>query len=82
MKVYFRGCSGIEKPVDFNGKEIKPGDHLTWDFHDDIEVSDWMIKPIFVVEKHVSGKGLCARGIHEKLYLHDFRFKYCETIEG
>jgi hypothetical protein len=79
--MYFKGCSEIKKPADANGKEIKVGDELTWDFHDDLdEIKDWMRKPIFKVELHPSGKGLCAKGIHKDLYLHDFRFKYCEIV--
>jgi len=84
MKIYLGGCSGIDKPVDANGKEITEGCNLTWDFHDEYHqekgVDDWMKKPIFVVKKHLSGKGLCAVGIDKNLYLHDFRFKYCEVI--
>jgi hypothetical protein len=29
MKMYFKGGSGIEEPVDFNGERIKEGDILT-----------------------------------------------------
>lgn len=86
MKAHFMGCSGIENPVDANGKEIKAGDKLTWDFHDDYyketRIEDWMKKPIFLVEQHKSGNGLCATGIEKELYLHDFRFKYCEVISN
>ena len=79
MQVYFSGCSGIEKPIDINGTPIKKGDQLTWDYGDSEEINDWMLEPIFIVESHESG-GLCAKGIHKDLYLHDFRFEYCKII--
>lgn len=94
MKVFFKGTSGIEKPVDINGVEIKAGDLLTWDFGD---YESYMHKPIeekrkhdpfFLVEQHSSGKGLFAESIFpcmgyydKKFYLHDFRFKYCKVIK-
>jgi hypothetical protein len=34
MKMYFKGDSGIEKPVDANGLEIKEGSVLTYDWFD------------------------------------------------
>ncbi|KUJ54022.1 hypothetical protein [Chryseobacterium aquaticum] len=34
MKIYLKGGKGIEKPVDFNGTEIKEGDILTFDCFD------------------------------------------------
>ena len=34
MKGYFKGGKGIEKPVDFDGKEIKEGSVLTFDWFD------------------------------------------------
>lgn len=84
VKAYLNGCKGIKNPLDMNGDEIKAGDQLTWDFGDphyaSAPIPDWMRKPIFVVKEHKSGKGLCATGIYEELYLHDFRFKYCEKI--
>ena len=83
MEVFLGGCSGIKDPIDANGKKIKEGDQLTWDFHDNFYqkkgVEDWMKRPVFIVEKHESGKGLCAFGItNRNLYLHDFRFEFCE----
>jgi len=83
IKAYFNGCKGIQNPLDKNGKVIKVGDKLSWDYGDErkkSDIKDWMLKPIFKVENHKSGKGLCAKGIDENLYLHDFRFKYCEII--
>ena len=81
-KMYLGGCSGIEKPVDMNGIEIKVGDKLSWDYGDDDtngnKPDEWMVRPIFIVKNHTSGKGLFAQGIHKELYLHDFRFKYCQ----
>lgn len=35
MKIYFKSGKGIEKPIDFNGEEIKEGDTLTSDYFDD-----------------------------------------------
>lgn len=67
-----------------HGTPIKAGDRLSWDFGDpyyqEKDVKDWMKQPVFVVVAHESGNGLCAVGIDKKLYLHDFRFKYCERI--
>lgn len=84
ITMYLGGGAGIIKPTDANGVEIKVGDKLTCDFHDDYykecEVEDWMREAVFIVEDHPSGKCLCGRGIHKELYLHDFRFKYCEIV--
>jgi hypothetical protein len=82
MKMYLGGCSGIKKPVDLNGVEVNIGDRLSYDYGDSQEIKDWMKEPIFIVEEHKSGKGLCARGINQKLFLHDFRFKYCEILNA
>jgi len=86
MKVYFKGCSLIEKPVDFHGKEIKVGDKLTWDFHcqhyekeGGFYFKEWMKTPIFLVKEHTSG-GFFGEGMFNELYLHDFRFALCEII--
>lgn len=84
-KMYFAGCSGIAAPVDAHNNLIKVGDKLSWNFHEDYykpeDVDDWMRKAIFIVEEHPSGDGLCAKGIHKELYLHDFKFKYCEIVK-
>ena len=81
---YLGGSSGIETPLDFIGNEIKVGDNLSWDMHDKFTtenggIKDWMNKPIFNVKKMESG--FFAEGINEDLYLHDFRFKYCEIMK-
>ena len=85
IRIYIGGCSGIKNPVDANGKQITVGSKLTWNFHDDYykgkPVADWMKKPIFIVKEHDSGEGLCAVGIDKDLYLHDFKFEYCEAVE-
>ena len=83
--VYFRSGKGIEDPVDATGRVIKVGDKLTWDFHDpyyqETGVDDWMKEPIYVVKEHENGYCLCGIGIEKELYLHDFRFKYCEVVD-
>ena len=81
MKVYLNGCSGIKVPRDIDGTIINAGDQLTFDYGDSDEVKDWMLEAIFKVEAHESG-GLCARGIHKELYLHDFRFKHCKVVNA
>lgn len=84
MKIYLGGGAGIKNPKDALGNPINIGDKLSWDFHaphyKEKGVKDWMRKAIFVVEQHQSGKCLCAKGIHKPLYLHDFRFEYCEIV--
>ncbi len=83
LKMYFMGCSGIKNPVDMEGKSISVGDRLSWDYSDlGEDPVPWMLKPIFIVAEHKSGKGLCAIGIDKDLYLHDFRFQYCRIIRG
>jgi hypothetical protein len=87
MKAFFLGCLGIKRPVDANGKRIKEGDKLTWDFHDDYyqkrdAVEPWMKEAFYIVRKHESGCGLCAVGIYNsRFYLHDFRFELCEIVK-
>tara|TARA_R110000850_G_scaffold225263_1_gene350598 strand:+ start:209 stop:454 length:246 start_codon:yes stop_codon:yes gene_type:complete len=79
MKAYFKGCSGIKNPVDFKGHEIKVGDQLSYDYRDCADIKAWMKKPAYKVQEHKSG-GLFATGMNNELYLHDFRFEYCEII--
>jgi len=85
VKMYLNGTSGIVKPCDFDGNEIKVGDILTYDYlspyFDDQDTTHYINKPVYIVQEHKSGKGLCAVGISQKLYLHDFRFKYCKIIK-
>ncbi len=80
MRIHLKGCAQLDSPVDMHGNPIKAGDKLSWDWGDcpPEEVKDWMKEAVFLVENHASGQGLCAVGIHKHLYLHDFRFKYCE----
>ena len=86
MKLYLNGTSGIEKPCDFDGNEIKVGDILTYDYLSpnfaDRDMSHYENKPVFVVKAHKTGNGLCAKGIDQELYLHDFRFKYCKKLKS
>lgn len=83
MKIYLGGCKGIKNPTDLNGDVISVGDRLSWDYASrDKEPDNWMLKPIFIVKNHKSGKGLFAEGINKELYLHDFRFEFCEIIKG
>lgn len=74
----------IQAPVDMHGNLIKAGDKLSWDFGDPYYqrtgVEPWMREPVFVVKQHESGTGFFAVGISKDLFLHDFRFKYCERI--
>ena len=80
MSFYFAGCTGIKNPKDWSGVEIKEGDKLSFDYHDMESVGDNLKKALFLVEKHPSGDGLCAKGIHRDSYLHDFRFEYCDIV--
>ena len=85
MKVYFGGCKGIQSPVDIDGNQINEGDLLTFDYGDfEKKPEGWEDKAVFIVERHKSG-GLCAVGLITKssgarLYLHDFRFKFCKKV--
>ena len=86
MKVYFGGCKGIQSPVDIDGSPISEGDLLTFDWGNSENKPDgWESEAVFRVQRHKSG-GLCAIGIRERqpgerLYLHDFRFKFCKRID-
>jgi hypothetical protein len=87
IEIHLGGCKGIQDPKDMHGSTINVGDNLSWDYGCDYYQSDpdrikpWMKEAIFIVKEHESGKGLCATGINKDLYLHDFRFKFCEIVE-
>ena len=89
VKMYFKGCSGIQDPVDVDGKSIVAGSILTSDWFEEVDYdrSSWepseseKMKPIYRVKKHESGEGLFAEGMNgSRLYLHDFRFKFTKRI--
>ena len=86
MKVYIGGCSGIKKTVDVDGRPIKEGDVLTFSWwwegskNNPNEATREQMKPCLIVKKHHSGKGLYAEGINEKLYNHDFTFRYTKNL--
>lgn len=90
VKTYFKGTSGIENPVDVDGKPIKVGDVLTFSWFDAVVVEhskspeDWdryIHEPVFLVKAHKNG-GLFAESLNPKhyLYLHDFKFKHCKNL--
>jgi hypothetical protein len=79
-KVFLGGGSGIENPVDIEGTSILEGDILSWNYGGSLDIKDWMLKPVFKVHLHHSGKCLCGLGIDKNLYLHDFEFKNCKKI--
>lgn len=82
FKVYLGGCSGIERPVDIDGNEIKEGDILSWNYGGSSDPKEWMYLPHFKVEMLKSGNGFCGRGIdkEKRFYLHDFEFKNCKKF--
>lgn len=96
MKMYFKGGKGIEKPIDFNGDEIKEGDILTFDnfdpFFSDKFYSEnypkWSKEkielrrhePTYIVKWNEKGF-FYGEGIEQELYLHDFRFKHTKIIK-
>lgn len=53
---------------------------LVWYSGQDKGVDDWMRNPVYIVRQHKSGKGLYAEGLEKDIYLHDFRFKFCEVV--
>lgn len=67
--------------TDKNNKDIYDGDILNWDYSGTTEYNDWMNKPHYIVTFE-DGYRLCGKGIdkEKKLYLHAFRFKYCEVM--
>lgn len=95
MKIYLMGGHGIEKPVDFNGVEIKAGDLLTSDFFDTIfyeefykkhfssktseDIKEIKNKATYLVKWNEKGF-FYGEGIEMELYLHDFRFKYTKIV--
>lgn len=93
--MYLKGGKGIEKPVDFDGTEIKEGDTLTYDGFDPYfdenyykknhpswsreMIYQWKHKPVYRVKYNPKGF-FFAEGIEKNLYLHDFRFKYTKIV--
>lgn len=96
MEVYFKSGKGIVKPLDFNGNEIKIGNVLTSDVFDDFfndsfyekhfplmtkeDIQLHKNKPMYIVKWNAKGF-FYAEGVHQKLYLHDFRFKHTKIIK-
>lgn len=96
MKMYFKGGKGIEKPIDFNGDEIKEGDILTFDCYDPFFSDEYYFKnyprwtkqdieyrrnkPTYTVKWNEKGF-FYGEGIEQELYLHDFRFKHTKIIK-
>lgn len=91
VKVYFKGCTGIKNPVDVDGKLIKEGDILTynWWYEQEMigkETEKKHLEPYAVVKKHSSGKGLFGEGLKpigitgRLAYLHDYRFKETKNL--
>lgn len=81
MRTYFKGTSGLTEVFDANGEKINVGDKLSHDFEDSAHwfVDAWKKEATYIVMAHPKG-GFCAIGINEKLYLHDFRFKFTHKI--
>lgn len=92
-KMYFKGDSGIKKPVDIDGLEIIEGSILSTDYGDNSiygikNREDQETKPFFLVKVNENG-GFYAESIepcggilgHDKyFYLHDFRFKFTKKL--
>lgn len=75
VKVYLNGCSGVENPIDVDGKPIKEGDILTHTWFDEHgeqfckehNISpEQQMKPTYIVKMHESGDGLFGEGLEEK----------------
>lgn len=97
ITAYFRGGSGIEKPLDYNGVEIKEGDIMThsW-FHDGKDkffadhypdstpedIHKTTHQPSLIVKWSVKGF-LYGESIDESKYsyAHDFTFKECKIVK-
>lgn len=91
IKMYFKGSSGIEKPVDVDGKEIREGDILTFEWFGtestvlskmpEKEREEYMHRPVIKVKRHPN-EGLFGESIDPDnyLYMHDFRFKYTKNL--
>lgn len=96
MQLYFKGGEGIENLIDFNGHEIKEGNVLThcWFDHDYVsffrehteykefdEIEAKVHEPGYIVKYNQQKKFYYAVGIEdEKMYMHDFMFKYCKKL--
>lgn len=79
LKMYFKGGSGIEKPLDFNGDEIKVGDILTHSyFHENIDEFFAKHYPNMTSEEIHDTKHRPSVGVK----WNDKGFFYAENIDG